>query len=126
MILWKLAIAVKLFWIGNSIVKSNLTTNHWKYNGLRIEYLPVRQPGNSKKNKYWTEVRRQKPEEKHLITLFELLTPVKKKKFIETKVSVINLTAVRQVYRDLTNNLKIKITSTKFKQLRFDACFWPF
>ena len=60
----------------------------------------VRQTGNSKKDKYWTEVRRQKPEEKHLITLFELRsldfsqwdsfgrTPVKKKKFIETKVTV--------------------------------------
>ena len=48
---------------------------HWKYIGLRIEYLPVRQTGNSKKDKYWTEVRRQKPEEKQLITLFELRSP---------------------------------------------------
>ena len=64
------------------------------------------------------EVRRQKPEEKHLITLFELRspdfshtdsfrrTPVKKKKFIKTKVTVINLTAV-QIHSVLTNNLKI-------------------
>ena len=98
---------------------------HWKYIGLRIECLPVRQTGNLKNDKYWTEVRRQKPEEKHLITLFELRSPdfshrdsfgrppVKKKKFIETKGTVIKLTAVRQVYRVLTNNLKIKIMGLK-------------
>ena len=71
----------------------------WRYIDLRIECLPVRQTGNSKKDKYWREVQRQKPEERYLITLFQLRTPVfsHRDSFGRTPVKI------KEVYRNESN-----------------------